>query len=180
MVLGSHVFISECYGAGGAMLEAGPGEAWRTAWTNDEFDTHFMTAVRWGDHLYGVIGHGPGDAWLACVEFATGREAWRVKPVWTNTVATASGPREVPSGILRGWLLPVDGRCLCLGEYGDLLWLDLNPAGYRALSRTRLFTASQTWSPPVLSRGLLYICQNRPDPADGSPPRLICFDLRER
>ena len=180
VVFGHHVFISECYGAGGAMLEAGPDGAWQTAWTNAKFDTHFMTAVRRGDHLYGVTGHGPGDAWLACVEFETGREAWRAKPVWTNRVPTASGSRQVPSAILRGWLLPAGGRCLCLGEYGDLLWLDLDPAGYRELFRTRLFTASETWSPPVLSRGLLYICQNRPDPSNGSSPRLICFDLRER
>ena len=178
VAFGDRVFISECYGAGGAMLEAAAGGAWRTAWTNAKFDTHFMTAVRSGDHLFGVTGHGPGDAWLTCVEFATGREAWRLKPAWTNTVPTATGPRDVKSGIVRGWLLLVDGRCLCLGEYGDLLWLDLDPSGYRPSSRTRLFTAPETWTPPVLSRGLLYICQNRPDPSDGTPPRLICFDLR--
>ena len=72
----------------------------------------------------------------------------------------------------------VDGRCLCLGEFGHLLWLDLNPQGYRELSRTWLFAASDTWTPPVLSRGLLYICQNTRDQFHDLPPRLLCYDLR--
>jgi hypothetical protein len=30
----------------------------------------------------------------------------------------------------------------------------------------------------VLSRGLLYICQNTRDAVAGTPPRLLCYDLR--
>jgi len=76
-----------------------------------------------------------------------------------------------------GSMILADGRCLLLGQYGHLVWLDLNPGGYRELDRTHLFLARQTWSMPSLSRGLLYICQNdRAD--DGTPPRLICYDLR--
>jgi hypothetical protein len=70
-----------------------------------------------------------------------------------------------------------DGRCLALGEFGHLAWLDLDPAGYRERERVQLFPAENSWSPPALSRGLLYVCQNT-DGYDGSPARLQCLDLR--
>jgi hypothetical protein len=72
----------------------------------------------------------------------------------------------------------VDGGVLCLGEFGHLLWLDLSPAGCRILARTWLFAATETWTPPALSRGLLYICQNTPDRDQGTTARLLCYDLR--
>jgi hypothetical protein len=60
---------------------------------------------------------------------------------------------------------------------GHLLWLELSPKGYKELARTWLFPAPESWTPPVISRGLLYICQNRPG-YNGTPPRLLCYDLR--
>jgi hypothetical protein len=83
-------------------------------------------------------------------------------------------------GTYRAQLMPVDGRCLCLGEFGHLLWVDLNPKAYRELDRAWLFAAGETWTPPVLSRGLLYVCQNTPDRAGGKGPRIVCYDLRGR
>ena len=81
-------------------------------------------------------------------------------------------------GTYRCWLMPVDGRVLCLGEFGHLLWVDLSPAGYKELARAWLFAASETWTPPVLSKGLLYVCQNSRDSMHNTPPRLLCYDLR--
>ena len=75
-------------------------------------------------------------------------------------------------------LLVADGRFLCLGEYGHLLWLELSPKGYKELSRAWLFAAGETWTLPVLSRGLLYIVQNTRDLLRGTGPRLLCYDLR--
>ena len=78
----------------------------------------------------------------------------------------------------RGTLLYVDGAFLALGEMGHLLWLDLTPAGHKEISRAWLFAARETWSTPVLSRGLLYISQHSRDFLRGTQPRLLCFDLR--
>ena len=88
--------------------------------------------------------------------------------------------RTFEASPLRGNLLKVDGRFLALGEHGHLLWLALSPSGPKVLDRTRLFLARETWSPPVVSRGLLYVSQNSRsiDPARG--PRLLCYDLRGR
>jgi outer membrane protein assembly factor BamB len=178
---GKTVFISESYGAGGALLDLLPDGKFKEAWTNDAFGTHFMTAVRHGDHLYGVDGHGPRDAFLVCVELATGKEVWRTQPEWEQTVEGRNGPRRVQLGTYRSWLMPVDGRFLCLGEYGHLLWADLSPQGYRELDRAPLFLAAESWTPPALSRGLLYVCQNTPGTGGAggaTPPRLLCYDLR--
>lgn len=178
VVIDNRVFVSECYGAGGALVDVGTEGACTAVWTNRAFGTHFMTAAAQDGFLYGADGHGPGNA-LVCVEVKTGREVWRFKPSWEETVEDPHGEkRTVTSGTSRCTLMRVDGRCLCLGEYGHLLWLDLHPEGYRELSRTRLFAAPDTWTPPVLSRGLLYICQNNRDACAGTPPRLLCYDLR--
>ena len=47
------------------------------------------------------------------------------------------------------------------------------------MAKTWLFPAHETWSPLVLSRGLLYVCQNARDFSTKTiPPRLLCYDLR--
>ena len=108
----------------------------------------------------------------------TGRELWRAQPTWQEKVESARGPRDLTVGTFRSSLLHVDGRALCLGEFGHLLWLDLSPDGYREQSRTWLFAATETWTPPVLSHGLLYVCQNTRGTLRQEPPRLLCYDLR--
>lgn len=178
VVIGNQVFVSECYGSGGALVNIAESGGCRAAWKNRTFGTHFMCAIPQAGFLYGVDGHGPQDADLVCVNLKDGKEVWRTQPTWKETVETKKGVREMSFGTYRASLLMVDGRCLCLGEFGHLLWLDLNPQGYKELSRTALFTAPETWTPPVLSRGLLYICQNTRDSMHETPQRLLCYDLR--
>jgi outer membrane protein assembly factor BamB len=177
LVVGRQVYISECYGPGGALLDLLPDGSYRKLWSNNVLNTHFMTAIHKEGYLYGVDGHGPRNAPLVCIELRTGKEMWRIEPEWQETVRTPEGERRYQLSPARASLLRVDGRCLMLGEYGHLAWLDLNPKGYRELDRARLFLAGETWSMPVLSRGLLYVCQNS-RAIDGTAPRLLCYDLR--
>ena len=95
-------------------------------------------------------------------------------PEWTETETDG---RTVKARIFRGSMLQADGDVLCLGEGGHLLWLSLGPKGVTVLSKARLFPADESFTGPVLSRGLLYICQNKRG-RDGSKARLICYDLR--
>ncbi len=179
VVIGDRVFISECYGSGGALLDLREGGTCQPLWTNASFGTHFMSAIPKGDCLYGIDGHGPEDAFFVCVDMQDGKERWRTRPQWTEKIDRGNGPRQVIIGTDRCSLLMTgDGHCLCLGEYGHLLWLDLQPSGYKELSRTWLFAASDTWTPPVLSHGLLYICQNTPGLFHNDPLRVMCYDLR--
>lgn len=174
------VFISECYGAGGVCLQITPDFKPKILWQTDRLGTHFMTALYKDGHIYGFHGHGPLDCPLVCLNAKTGEVVWSEEPRWVEQFQTKQGPRQLRLGLNRSQLLDVDGRTLCLTENGHLLWLDLNPKGYKETSRTSLFLATETWTPPVLSRGLLYINQNSNDMLRQTPPRMICYDLRGR
>ena len=118
----------------------------------------------------------PPTPTLVCVDADTGKEQWRTQPEWKEQVED----RELTAGTYRAHFLTADGQTFMLGEFGHLLRVELTPAGMQVKQRAMLFAADDTWTPPVLSRGLLYICQNNPDRRGGAKPRLICYDLRGR
>lgn len=176
---GNRVLITECYGAGTALLEIAPDGTPKPLWSSRAFGSHFMTPVLKDNHYYLVDGHGPYNCPLVCVDAKTGAVKWREEPEWDLVVRMGRGPgekvRRMPA---RASLMPVaDGRCLVLGEYGHLAWIDLSPSGYRERERIQLFAAENSWSPPALSQGLLYVNQNTPG-YDDTPARVHCVDLR--
>jgi outer membrane protein assembly factor BamB len=179
VVIGNQVYISECYGAGGVLLDVLPDGSLREVWKNQNLQVHFMTPIYKDGYLYGVDGHGPGNAPLVCIEWKTGKEMWRAEPIWEEAIAnpTKRGPKVWKSIPGLASLLLVDGLCLMQSDSGHLVWLDLNPQGYKELERVQLFNARETWALPSLSRGLLYIVQNNAA-EDETPPRLLCYDLR--
>ena len=177
VVVGNRVYISECYGAGGTMLEIGPNGACSERWNNEVLNTHFMTAIHKDGYLYGIDGHGPRNAPIVCIELETGKEMWRTEPEWITPITSGGQSQEYNLAPALASFLLVDGRCLVLGQYGHLAWVELNPDGYKELDRTHLFLARQTWALPTVSRGLLYVVQNDPG-VDDSNTRLICYDLR--
>lgn len=168
------VFISESYTQGGTLVrfsqkfEPGP------IWTNKKFGMHFITPVLRDGHLYGIDGQHQGEARLACVDAATGGERWHDPLNWEIEL----GGERKRIGVCRGNLILADGAFLCLGEFGSLLWLDLSPSGCRVISRAQPFLAAQSWAPPAISHGLLYLEQNSRDVLSGAEPRLICYDVR--
>ena len=178
VVFDNKVFISASYRTGGALLEVRPDFTHRVLWTTQEFGLHFNTPIHRNGYLYGFDGRNEPDASLACVDASNGTVVWRETPEWTESVGTGARARQQVTGPYRGSLLAVDGRFLCLGELGHLLWMNLTPKGYQELSRARLFAARESWALPVLSRGLLYVMQNTRDVFQGAGPRLLCYDLR--
>ena len=178
VVIGNQVFISASYKTGGALLDVLPNGGYNVVWKTQDISTHFNTAIYKDGYLYAFDGRNEPDASLVCIELKTGKVMWRVNPEWEETVTFEGTPRRLTNGIFRGTLLSVDGKFLCLGEMGVLLWLDLTPSGYKELARTWLFPARETWALPVLSHGLLYVTQNTRDILNHDPPRLLCYDLR--
>jgi outer membrane protein assembly factor BamB len=182
LVVDDKVFISECYGKGGTLLQlsAENGKlAAKQLWQSEKLGTHFMTALPLGGYLYGCDGHGPSDCPLVCIDLASGEEKWRTEPDLTEEITGRSGQkRSIKLSTDRCHLLHADGKTLCTTEWGHLLYLDLSPAGVKVASRAFPFAAGESWTPPTLSRGLLYVCQNTPDLPHNKPPRLLCFDLR--
>ena len=174
VVFDNKVFVSASYRTGGALLQINPDFTHKVLWTTQEFGLHFNTPIHRDGYLYGFDGRNEPDASLACVEAATGKVVWRETPEWTETI----GGRQQTVGAYRGSLLAVDGNYLCLGELGHLVWMDLTPKGYRELSHAWLFQARESWTLPVLSRGLLYVVQNTREIGRGNGPRLLCYDMR--
>lgn len=175
-----HVFITSSYGTGGAALKLLTGGGFEEAWRTDALRSHFATPIVHDGYLYGFDGSGRSETSLVCVDMKSGRRMWSTRLSWTDMLDTKRGRREVELGVYRGSLIYADTSFLCLGEMGHLLWLDLSPQGCKEVSRARLFYANESWSPPVLSRGLLYIAQNENDTLSHTPPRLHCYDMRGR
>jgi outer membrane protein assembly factor BamB len=178
VVFGDKVFISASYRTGSALLEVRPDFTHRVVWTTQEVGLHFNTAIHRNGFLYCFDGRNEPDASLVCVEAATGRIVWRHVPEWSETFELRGAERTQLLGTYRGSLLFADGQFLCLGELGHLLWMELTPRGYQEVARAWLFAARESWALPVLSRGLLYVTQNGQDITRGTPPRLLCYDLR--
>ena len=178
VVFDDKVFVSASYRAGGTLLRVLPDFTYEVLWTTQEFALHFNTAIHQDGYLYGYDGRNQGDASLACVDASDGRVVWREAPQWTETFSQGGRERQAILSTARGSLLAVDGQFLALGELGHLLWLDLTPDGYQQVSRAWLAAAQESWTLPVLSRGLLYVMQNTRDILTGATPRLRCYDLR--
>ena len=178
VVTGNRVLVSATYRTGAALIEVKPDWTFAKLWENPDFDLHWTTAVYDDGHYYAFSGRNEPDAQLTCVNARSGETVWSESLEWQETVQVQGEARTIYASPLRGNLLKVDGRYLALGEHGHLLWLDLSPAGAKILDRARLFLAQETWAPPVVSRGLLYVSQNTRSIAPPSGPRLLCFDLR--
>jgi hypothetical protein len=139
-----------------------------------------MTPLYRKGFIYGIDGETEQIAQLVCVDASSGAEKWREQLTWEDAELTGKSGRPQNIGFMRGTLLQVDGKTLCLGETGTLLWLDLSPSGVKVEARTQLFYALNTWCVPAVSRGLLYVMQNERErvrsPETGT--RILCYDMR--
>ena len=180
VVAGNAVLVSATYRTGAALVSVGADGGYEKRWENPAFDLHWTTAVFHDGHFYAFSGRNEPDATLTCVNAESGETVWTEALEWRESVRFQGQTRTIHASPLRGNLLKVDGRFLALGEHGHLLWLSLSPSGPKVLDRTRLFLARETWSPPVVSRGLLFVSQNSRSIDPPSGPRLLCYDLRGR
>lgn len=177
----NRLFISQAYvdrdhpQNGGVMLTCDPAGKLSEVWRDPEFGCHWMTPVYDDGHLYAFSGEKDRQCELVCHEAASGKRLWHEKMEWEYH---SPDGRTIPMSLLRGSLLKVGSRFLCLGEWGSLCWLDLTPQGAKRGSTAQLFVAQQSWTLPALSHGLLYVSQNEDDRLSNQPARLICCDLR--
>ncbi len=178
VVVGSDVFVTSGYHTGGAMVRWSSNGQPSVVWHNRHLGAHFATPIYKNGFLYGFDGANRAQTALVCLEWSTGKELWREQPEWQKTITQQGKSSQRPFYLLPGAMIHADGDFLTLTETGDLLWLDLSRKGYRQISRTELFIAKETWTPPVLSRGMLYVTQNQRDTIHNTPPRLLCYDLR--
>ncbi len=181
----NRVFISTTYPKGrplgGVMIEFDANFKTSEVWRAPDFAMHWMNPVQQDGFLYGIDGETEQSSQLVCVDAANGTEKWRKEVAWEDEEMTQkNGGRSAKMGIMRASLLRVDGKVLCLGETGALLWLDLTPEDAKIEARAQLFYAPQTWCLPAVSRGLLYVTQNEREMVRQScGQRILCYDLRK-
>ena len=129
VIVGNQVFVSASYRAGGALLNLLSDGGHSVAWTSNEFNLHWNTAVYRDGYLYGFHGRNEPDARLVCLKLEDGKVVWKETSEWEETAIAGGKTRKMFASTLRGSLLWADGRFLALGEHGHLLWLDLSPQG---------------------------------------------------
>ncbi len=180
LVVNDTVLVAASYRTGAALLRLKSDKGFEKLWENPDFDLHWTTAVYESGYYYGFSGRNEPDAKLTCLRASDGETVWSEALEWKESVRVQDGMRSIYASPYRGNLLKVDGKFLALGEHGHLLWLDLAPSGPTVRDRARLFLARETWGPPVISRGLLYVSQNSRSIDPPAGPRLLCYDLRGR
>lgn len=178
VVAGNSVFLSAAYNTGSACLEATESGGFRELWTDRHIGLQFSSAIHENGVLYLVDGVADRAGALVALDPASGKELARTELVWEEKVDRKGGPVEQSFTVGEGSLLWAEGKLLCLGDNGHLLWLEASPAGAKVLARAWLFGANESWTPPVVVRGLLYVRQTRAERFGDDPPRLLCYDLR--
>lgn len=135
----NRVFYTSAYGTGCGLLELTPaangGVQTREVYFNREMMNHHGGVVLVGEHIYGF-----SNAILTCMEFATGKVAWRDRSVG------------------KGCLSVANGQLYLLGENGTAALADASPAGYVERGRFRIDDLGHpAWAHPVICGGTLYL-----------------------
>jgi outer membrane protein assembly factor BamB len=171
------VFLSASYGTGSVCLESREG-TFAQRWKNRRIGLQFSGPVLSDGLIWLIDGRSDRSGELVALDPATGEERLRHDLSWDERFDFDGRTIEHSFSVGEGSLLAVDGRFLCLGDNGHLLWLEADAERVKILSRAWLFRANETWTPPVVSQGLLWVRQTKDESYGEAKPRLLCYDLR--
>lgn len=132
----NRIFISSGYGVGCALFSvARRDDQWKVeqVWKNKNMRCKFTTAVRHGEHLYGL-----DDGILTCIAIKDGKRAWK------------------DGRYGHGQLLLADDLLVILGEEGELALVAATPDSFRELGKIDALKG-KTWNCPALANGYVYI-----------------------
>ncbi len=132
------VFYSSAYGTGGALLglraQGGEVKAQEVYFTR-EMQNHHGGVLLVNGYLYGY-----NNSILTCLEFATGKMAWRHRSVGKGALSYA------------------DGHLYIVSEDHVVGMVEASPGGYREKGRFSIRDLGlPSWAHPVVSGGRLYI-----------------------
>ena len=178
VIADDRIFITASYGTGTVGISATAEGGFEELWKNRHIGMQFSNPVYEGGQLVAIDGVSGRAGALITIDPATGEELSRTNLDWDETLMEDGEEKTVSFSVGEGSLLAADGDFLCLGDYGHLLWVEASSEGARVINRATLFRAAESWTPPVVSRGLLYVRQNNRESYGDKPPRLLCYDLR--
>jgi len=178
VVAGERVFVTASYNTGSACLEGKKDGTFAELWTDRHLGLQFSTPVYHDGVLYLIDGVADRAGALLALDPANGATLARTELGWDEELGEDGAKKAQSFTVGEGSLLWADGKLLCLGDNGHLLWLEASRTGAKILARAWLFGANESWTPPVVSHGLLYVRQTKPERLGEDPPRLLCYDLR--
>jgi outer membrane protein assembly factor BamB len=148
-------FVTSAYGAGGHgfRIESVAGQcSAKEIYAVENFENQHGGVVLVGDHVYGMTENR-----LVCMEFKSGKIAWKHPGVGKGSIAFA------------------DGRLIVRGERkgGTVALVEANPQRYVETGRFDQPDRSEhnSWPHPVIAGGRLYLRDQ---------DVLLCYDLRAR
>jgi outer membrane protein assembly factor BamB len=144
------VFYTSAYGTGGGLLALTPQDGHiktQEVYFNREMQNHHGGVILLKDHLY-----GSSAAILTCMEFETGKVAWKDRSVG------------------KGSLTYADGMLYVLSESNTMGLVEATPSGYVEKGRFNIEDQGRpSWAHPVVCDGKLYI---------RNQSVLSCYDVR--
>jgi outer membrane protein assembly factor BamB len=158
IVRGNYVFVTTSYKTGSALLKitrhGDQFQADEVYFLGPEtFENHHGGVVLVGDYLYGGDGQNKGTP--VCLEFLTGKVAWKAEPLTTGSAA----------------VLYADGNLILRYEKKGLTALvEASPKAFNVKGKfLPVFNQGQAWPHPVIHDGKLYLRSN---------DTLMCYDVR--
>jgi outer membrane protein assembly factor BamB len=159
LVKDDYVFCSTGYGDGGSALLKLTGSRGRItpqvvySHPANKTQNHHGGMLLIGDHIY--MGHGHNNGFPLCLDFMTGRDAWR----------PGRGPGEGSAAVAYA-----DGHLYFRYENGVVALIEATPEAYRLKGQFRIPINGKNWPHPVIAGGRLYL-------RDQS--QLACYNLRK-
>jgi outer membrane protein assembly factor BamB len=146
----NQIFYTSNYGTGCALLELKPGGAAEEVYFNRNLKNHHGGVVLHEGYLYGY-----DDSILTCLEWSTGKVAWKNRSVGKGSVTYAEG------------LLYV------LSENGVMGLVRATPTEYQEVSRFKVpsLTGKPTWTYPIIAGGRLYLRDQH---------QIHCYDVKAK
>jgi len=147
IISGNKLFTSTGLGTGSALFKFDDSSLTKV-WRSKKLQNHMNSSVLWQGYIYGIDRGG-----LVCLDFETGRVAWKQK-----------GAAKYGSSLIIS-----DGKLIILTEEGELIIAEASPKGYNQITSAQILSG-RCWTVPVLVNSKIYARSN----ATG---RLVCLDV---
>jgi outer membrane protein assembly factor BamB len=133
IIAGDDMFLSSGYGFGCARLKMAS-SGLTEVWHNKNMRNHVNSCVLVDGYVYGY-----DESELKCLDWKTGEVKWGTK---------AYG---------KGSLMCADHKLILYGQTGKLGVAEATPAEFKELASAQILTGKDTWAPPVLANGRIYL-----------------------